>query len=56
LSKFKITLLERRAMEEKDTEKKTYEEPTLVRHEELADITEGGAPAAGSGVAPRQPG
>jgi hypothetical protein len=28
-------------MENKDTEKKTYEEPTLVRHEELTDITEG---------------
>jgi len=36
-------------MEEKDTDKKTYEEPTLVKHEELADIT--GAPqTAGSGV------
>jgi hypothetical protein len=27
-------------MEERNTEKKTYEEPTLVRHEELTDITE----------------
>lgn len=50
MSRFKIILLERRTMEEKDTKKKAYEEPTLVRHEELADITEGGAPAAGSGV------
>lgn len=38
-------------MEEKDTAKKTYEEPTLVKHEELADITEGTAQAMGSGTA-----
>jgi len=31
-------------MEEKDTEKETYEEPTLVKHEELTDITEGKVP------------
>ena len=31
-------------MEEKDTEKKAYEEPTLVKHEKLADITETSAP------------
>ena len=37
-------------MEEKDAEKKTYEEPTLVKHEELTDITEGAPP--GSAVAP----
>ena len=37
-------------MEEKNTEKKTYEEPTLVRHEKLADITENGVPV-GSAVA-----
>ena len=37
-------------MEEKDTEKKTYEEPTLVRHEELADITEGVGQTVGSVV------
>lgn len=41
-------------MEEKDTKKKTYEEPTLVKHEELTDITEGEAQVVGSGVA-RQP-
>jgi len=35
-------------MQEKDTEKKTYEEPTLVRQEELADITEGVVPTVGS--------
>jgi len=40
-------------MEEKDTEKKTYEEPTLVRHEELSDIIEGEAPAVGSNVVSR---
>jgi hypothetical protein len=38
-------------MEDKDVEKKTYEEPTLVKHEELADITEGVVPVVGSGVA-----
>jgi hypothetical protein len=27
-------------MENKDTKKEAYEEPTLVRHEELTDITE----------------
>jgi len=37
-------------MEEKDTEKKSYEEPTLVRQEKLTDITEGGAAAVGSNV------
>jgi hypothetical protein len=31
-------------MEEKDTKKKAYEEPTLVKHEKLADITENGVP------------
>jgi len=44
LGKFKAILLKVRTMEKKDTEKKTYEEPTLVKHEKLADITEGGAP------------
>ncbi len=39
-------------MEEKGTEKKTYEEPTLTKHEELIDIIENGAPTAGSGVVP----
>jgi hypothetical protein len=38
-------------MEKKDTKKKAYEEPTLVRHEELADITEGAPQPVGSGVA-----
>jgi len=38
-------------MEEKDTEKETYEEPTLVKHGELADVTENTPPAVGSGVA-----
>jgi hypothetical protein len=28
-------------MEDKDIEKKTYEEPTLVKHEVLKDVTEG---------------
>jgi len=37
-------------MEEKDTEKKTYEEPTLVRHEELSDIIEGVGQTVGSVV------
>jgi len=37
-------------MEEKDTKKKTYEEPTLVKQEELASITEGTPP--GSAVQP----
>ena len=32
------------AMEDKDVEKKTYEEPTLVKREELKDVTEGSAP------------
>jgi len=41
-----------RTMEEKDIEKKTYEEPTLVKHEELADIT-GTPQVVGSGVAPQ---
>jgi hypothetical protein len=36
-------------MEEKNTEKKTYEEPTLVRHEELADITESPSSILSSG-------
>jgi len=36
-------------MEEKDTDKKTYEEPTLIKHEELIDITNG-IPNAGSGA------
>ncbi len=50
MSKLKVILLKVRTMEEKDTDKRTYEEPTLVKHEELADIT--GAPqTAGSGVA-----
>ena len=38
------------AMEDKDVEKKRYEEPMLVKHEELAGITEGVAQAVGSGV------
>jgi hypothetical protein len=38
-------------MEEKDTEKKTYEKPTLVKHGELAAITrQDGEPTVGSGV------
>ena len=52
---FKVVLFKGMTMEDKDVEKKTYEEPTLVRHEKLADITENGAPV-GSGVAPGQPG
>jgi hypothetical protein len=43
-------------MEEKNTEKKTYEEPTLVRHEELTDITGKGTDSIlGSGVEPNPP-
>jgi len=38
-------------MEEKDTDKKTYEEPTLIKHEELIDIIKY-TPNVGSGVAP----
>ena len=33
-------------MENKDVEKKTYEEPTLVKREVLNDVTEGTAPVA----------
>jgi len=40
-------------MEEKNAEKKPYEEPTLVRQEKLSDITEGGPAVVGSdGVEP----
>jgi len=52
LSKFKVILLKvgtMEEMEEKDTDKKTYEEPTLVKHEELIDIIENGIQTAGSG-------
>ncbi len=31
-------------MEHKDVEKKTYEEPTLVKREVLSDVTESVAP------------
>ena len=31
-------------MEDKDVEKKTYEEPTLVKREVLNDVTEGEVP------------
>jgi len=43
-------LLKVGTMEEKDTDKKTYEEPTLIKHEELADITEDIIQTAGSSV------
>jgi len=52
LSKFKVILLKvgtMEEMEEKDTDKKTYEEPTLIKHEELIDIIENGIQTAGSG-------
>jgi hypothetical protein len=39
-------------MEEKDTDKKNYEEPTLVRHEELTDITEAPSTTVGSVTVP----
>jgi hypothetical protein len=42
--------LEGKTVKEKDTEKKAYEEPTLVRHEELAYIAEGAPPSVGSGI------
>jgi hypothetical protein len=42
-------------MEKKDTEKDAYEEPTLVRHEELTDITERADSVLGSGVEPNPP-
>jgi len=35
-------------MENKEAEKKTYEEPTLVKREVLSDVTEGAPPVAGS--------
>jgi len=36
-------------MEDKEAEKKTYEEPTLVKREVLSDVTEGSNPVvAGS--------
>lgn len=35
-------------MEKEKTEKKTYEEPTLEKHEKLTDVTEGAAPATTS--------
>ena len=44
----KVLLLKGKKLEEKDTEKKPYEEPTLVRQEKLSDITEGGAATVGS--------
>ncbi len=31
-------------MEDKDVEKETYEEPTLVKHEVLKDVTEQNGP------------
>jgi hypothetical protein len=39
-------------MEEKDTntDKKAYEEPTLIKHEELIDIIENGTPVGSAGV------
>ena len=41
-------------MEKKDSKKKSYEEPTLVEHERLADITEGAPPVVGSNGAVQQ--
>ena len=37
-------------MEEKDTKKKTYEEPTLVKREVLKDVTDGAVPVTSDGV------
>ena len=41
---FKVVLFKGMTMEDKDVEKKTYEEPTLVKREVLNDVTEGEAP------------
>ena len=48
MCRHKVILLKVGTMEEKNTEKKTYEEPTLVRQEKLSDITEGNGPVVGS--------
>jgi hypothetical protein len=37
-------------MEEKDAEKKSYEEPTLVKREVLKDVTDGAVPVTSDGA------
>ena len=44
LVEFKVVLFKGMTMKDKDVEKKTYEEPTLVKREVLSDVTEGEAP------------
>ena len=41
---FKVVLFKGMTMEDKNVEKKTYEEPTLVKREVLKDVTESAAP------------
>jgi hypothetical protein len=41
LVEFKVVLFKGMTMEDNDVEKKTYEEPTLVKREVLKDVTEG---------------
>ena len=44
LVEFKAVLFKGMTMEDKDVEKETYEEPTLIKHEVLKDVTEGEVP------------
>lgn len=48
LVEFKAVLFKGMTMEDKDVEKETYEEPTLVKHEVLKDVTEGIPPVTPS--------